>query len=149
MSILGVDVHKYRVPGFIIIIFAVALVGTFTITKLHRRKSEDLKEISVLIKNGFQAVQRDELEDAKEIYLEIKEAYSALDQEDKAAIFKKVLKLGEEIDKTDMMELIKEYKLAKRKKAPESEVLYDKIKMKYTKLPKKFERDRTKNTPQR
>ena len=87
-----------------------------------------------------EAIKEKNTASAKEKYHKIKEIYLLLPEDFKQVAYEKIENVRIEIDKAEVKGLMKEYiKLKKEGNNSHASKLYNQIKEKYTKLPKKYQ----------
>ncbi len=139
LSILGVEVDE-NIHWFGTGIFMILLGAGLIVYKTKFTKSGEIKKLCNVQKQGLDAIKKQELEQAKEKYHQAKEIYNTLNKEQKHKIYPKLKELRDQINKKEMLELIKEYKKQKISNPENAENLFKKIKQKYKHLPEKYQK---------
>ncbi|MFW6282892.1 MAG: hypothetical protein ACOC1P_02455 [Minisyncoccales bacterium] len=133
-------VGNSKYVSFAIILLALGLLGwVFYSRKKNTFSKEKILNIKEFLKKGIVSAKQEDLESAKRSYKQIRDIYRELPKEAKSIVYPKLMKLRVEIDKREMRNLIREYKdLKTQGNREEADKIYEKIKEKYTRLPKKY-----------
>jgi hypothetical protein len=131
---------------FLIVILMIGIlfyIATFVVQKIKINKwkeEEDFRRIYRLIKLCNKSLKEKDAEKAREGYHKIKEIYPLIPESSKSYVFKEINKILTSIDKRDVINLLKEYREAKKQgRKEDAKVLYNDINQIYKRLPKKYQ----------
>jgi hypothetical protein len=123
----------------ILVLVIVVLLVISMIKKSFTKKDPNAFKILNLVNEIKKHLKEENINEARENYHKIKEIYPILNNKIKKKIFPQIKKASTEINKKDIKDLIAEYGRAKReKRESDANGLYQKIKSKYSLLPKKY-----------
>jgi len=139
------DLENTSLIYYILLIFLVIVVAYLVWFYLRKRKiaqwkkEENVIRIFAYIKEANRALEKKDVIVAKENYHKIQEVYPLIPEGCRRYLLKKIKYIRMEIDKKEILALVKEFEAAKAEKRKEdADFLYKKIQPIYKRLPKKY-----------
>lgn len=124
---------------FVLFVVVFSLYNSRKVSKI-KRKSE-FRQMAENMKNASKALKDNDLAKAKMCYSNLKKIYSLSDNSLKEFVFEKIVRLQLEIDKKEIVSLIKECMQAiKEKRVDDARLIYSKIKPIYGRLPEELKK---------
>ncbi|OGJ16575.1 hypothetical protein A3K73_05975 [Candidatus Pacearchaeota archaeon RBG_13_36_9] len=139
------DLENINLVYYILFVFCVVIVIYLVWFYLRKRKivqwkkEENVIRIFMYIKEANRALEKKDTVVAKENYHRIQGVYPLIPEGCRRYLLKKIKKIRAEIDKKEILALVKEFEAAKaEKRSRDAEILYKKIQPIYKRLPKKY-----------